>query len=128
MSLLTVFHTSDIDSDMPLNDHAYSSTLFIQEEELRKEGGKYAHLNDQLHVYVEVFAEMTDAYARLSHAVTELKKFLIPVSDVRIIFFLPVIIIILESIVKLVSPDYLALVVSPDILWSVLVCKFPILT
>ncbi|KAK7504042.1 hypothetical protein BaRGS_00004774 [Batillaria attramentaria] len=49
-----------------------------KEEELRKEGGKFAHLNDELHVYVEVFAEMTDAYTRLSHAVTELKKFLIP--------------------------------------------------
>lgn len=49
-----------------------------KEEEMRKEGGKYAHLNDELHVYVEVFAEMTDAYNRLSHAVAELKKFLIP--------------------------------------------------
>ena len=57
--------------------------LLFQEEELRKEGGKFAHLNDELHVYVEAFAEMTDAYRRLSHAVTELKKFLIPVSKAK---------------------------------------------
>lgn len=50
-----------------------------QEEECRKEGGKYAHLNDELHVYIEVFAEIADAYTRLSHAVAELKKFLVPV-------------------------------------------------
>ena len=58
-------------------------SLFFQEEELRKEGGKFAHLNDELHVYVEAFAEMTDGYRRLSHAVTELKKFLIPVSNFK---------------------------------------------
>lgn len=52
----------------------------LQEDELRKEGGKYAHLNDELHVFVEVFSEMTDNYARLAHAVAELKKFLQPVS------------------------------------------------
>ncbi|XP_046372507.1 KH domain-containing, RNA-binding, signal transduction-associated protein 2-like isoform X4 [Haliotis cracherodii] len=49
-----------------------------KEDELRKEGGKYAHLNDELHVFVEVFSEMTDNYARLAHAVAELKKFLQP--------------------------------------------------
>ncbi|XP_076439965.1 KH domain-containing, RNA-binding, signal transduction-associated protein 2-like isoform X1 [Babylonia areolata] len=50
-----------------------------KEEEMRKEGGKkYAHLNDELHVYVEAQAEMTDAYRRLAHAVSELKKFLVP--------------------------------------------------
>ncbi|XP_076463103.1 uncharacterized protein LOC143295341 [Babylonia areolata] len=50
-----------------------------KEEELRKEGGKkYAHLNEELHVSVEVFAELTEAYKRLSHGVAELKKFLTP--------------------------------------------------
>ncbi|XP_025109279.1 KH domain-containing, RNA-binding, signal transduction-associated protein 1-like [Pomacea canaliculata] len=52
-----------------------------KEEECRKEGGKYAHLNDELHVYIEVFAEIADAYTRLSHAVAELKKFLVPDSN-----------------------------------------------
>eukprot|EP00745_Piridium_sociabile_P023498 TRINITY_DN3665_c0_g1_i2.p1 TRINITY_DN3665_c0_g1~~TRINITY_DN3665_c0_g1_i2.p1 ORF type:complete len:366 (+),score=93.85 TRINITY_DN3665_c0_g1_i2:76-1173(+) len=50
-----------------------------KEEEMRKEGGKkYSHLTDELHVFVEVQAEMTDAYRRLAHAVSELKKFLVP--------------------------------------------------
>lgn len=49
-----------------------------KEDDLRKEGGKYSHLNEDLHVYVEAFAEMTDGYRRLAHAVSELKKFLIP--------------------------------------------------
>ncbi|XP_064604425.1 KH domain-containing, RNA-binding, signal transduction-associated protein 3-like [Liolophura sinensis] len=49
-----------------------------KEEECRKEGGKYAHLNDELHVLIEVFTDVADAYARISHGLTELKKFLIP--------------------------------------------------
>ena len=52
----------------------------FQEEELKKEGGKYAHLNEDLHVLVEVYSEISDAYARLSHALAELSKFLSPVS------------------------------------------------
>ncbi|CAG5121264.1 unnamed protein product, partial [Candidula unifasciata] len=49
-----------------------------KEEELRKEGGKYAHLNEDLHVLVECYAEITDGYNRLALALAELKKFLIP--------------------------------------------------
>ncbi|BFY99884.1 hypothetical protein BsWGS_02924 [Bradybaena similaris] len=53
-----------------------------KEEELRKEGGKYAHLNEELHVLVECYAEITDGYNRLALALGELKKFLIPeISD-----------------------------------------------
>eukprot|EP00105_Crassostrea_gigas_P026377 XP_011447294.1 PREDICTED: KH domain-containing, RNA-binding, signal transduction-associated protein 2 [Crassostrea gigas] len=51
-----------------------------KEDELKKEGGKYAHLNEELHVLVEVYSEISDAYARLSHALSELAKFLSPVS------------------------------------------------
>ena len=51
-----------------------------QEEELRKEGGKYAHLNEDLHVMVECFAETVDAYTRIAHAVSEIKKYMVPVS------------------------------------------------
>lgn len=47
---------------------------------MRKEGGKYAHLNEDLHVLVEVYAEASDAYQRMAHAFTELQKYLIPVS------------------------------------------------
>ncbi|KAL4236144.1 RNA binding [Mactra antiquata] len=52
-----------------------------KEEELRKEGGKYAHLNEELHVLVECFSEPADGYARLAHAVNELKKFMNPHAD-----------------------------------------------
>lgn len=54
--------------------------LYLQEDELKKEGGKYAHLHEELHVLVEVYSEISDAYARLSHALSELAKFLSPVS------------------------------------------------
>ncbi|XP_048413755.1 KH domain-containing, RNA-binding, signal transduction-associated protein 1-like [Stegostoma tigrinum] len=50
-----------------------------KEDELRKGGeAKYAHLNSDLHVLVEVFAPPTEAYSRMYHAMEELKKFLIP--------------------------------------------------
>ncbi|XP_013407264.1 KH domain-containing, RNA-binding, signal transduction-associated protein 3 [Lingula anatina] len=49
-----------------------------KEEECRKEGGKYAHLNEELHVLVEVFAPPAEAYSRLSHAMAELRKYLTP--------------------------------------------------
>ncbi|OWK04123.1 hypothetical protein Celaphus_00016180 [Cervus elaphus hippelaphus] len=54
-----------------------------KEEELRKSGeAKYFHLNDDLHVLIEVFAPPAEAYARMGHALEEIKKFLIPVSTV----------------------------------------------
>lgn len=53
----------------------------FQEEELRKSGeAKYAHLSDELHVLIEVFAPPGEAYLRMSHALEEIKKFLVPVS------------------------------------------------
>jgi len=48
---------------------------------LRKEGGKYAHLNEELHVNIEVFAHPVDCYGRLSHALYELRRHLVPVSS-----------------------------------------------
>ncbi|RLW12355.1 hypothetical protein DV515_00000795, partial [Chloebia gouldiae] len=49
------------------------------EEELRKSGeAKYAHLSDELHVLIEVFAPPGEAYSRMSHALEEIKKFLVP--------------------------------------------------
>lgn len=51
-----------------------------QEEELRQSGeAKYHHLNEDLHVLIEVFAPPAEAYARMGHALEEIKKFLIPV-------------------------------------------------
>uniref|UniRef100_W5M7V1 KH RNA binding domain containing, signal transduction associated 3 n=1 Tax=Lepisosteus oculatus TaxID=7918 RepID=W5M7V1_LEPOC len=50
-----------------------------KEEELRKSGeAKYQHLNEDLHVLIEVFAPPAEAYARMGHALEEIKKFLIP--------------------------------------------------
>ncbi|KAM4607790.1 KH domain-containing, RNA-binding, signal transduction-associated protein 2 [Polymixia lowei] len=50
-----------------------------KEEELRKSGeAKYAHLSNDLHVLIEVFAPPGDAYSRMSHALEEIKKFLVP--------------------------------------------------
>lgn len=55
--------------------------LSLQEEELRKSGeAKYAHLSNDLHVLIEVFAPPGEAYSRMSHALEEIKKFLVPVS------------------------------------------------
>uniref|UniRef100_A0A3B3YJP2 K Homology domain-containing protein n=1 Tax=Poecilia mexicana TaxID=48701 RepID=A0A3B3YJP2_9TELE len=50
-----------------------------KEEELRKSGEtKYAHLCNDLHVLIEVFAPPGEAYSRMSHALEEIKKFLVP--------------------------------------------------
>lgn len=52
-----------------------------KEEELRKGGeAKYAHLGDDLHVLIEVFVPAGEAYSRMSHALDEVKKFLVPLS------------------------------------------------
>ncbi|XP_062818692.1 KH domain-containing, RNA-binding, signal transduction-associated protein 1 isoform X1 [Anolis carolinensis] len=50
-----------------------------KEEELRKGGDpKYAHLNMELHVFIEVFGPPCEAYALMAHAMEEVKKFLVP--------------------------------------------------
>ncbi|XP_039593745.1 KH domain-containing, RNA-binding, signal transduction-associated protein 2 [Polypterus senegalus] len=50
-----------------------------KEEELRKSGdSKYGHLSNDLHVLIEVFAPPGEAYSRMSHALDEIKKFLVP--------------------------------------------------
>lgn len=64
-----------------------SLAIFPQEEELRKSGeAKYAHLSNDLHVLIEVFAPPGEAYSRMSHALEEIKKFLVPVSVLYLIF------------------------------------------
>lgn len=55
----------------------------FQEEELRKEGGKYSHLNEELHVLVEFFGLPTECYSRMAHALNELRVYLIPVSMIH---------------------------------------------
>lgn len=67
----------------PFPRQIYDTKVFFlshQEEELRQSGeAKYHHLNEDLHVLIEVFAPPAEAYARMGHALEEIKKFLIPV-------------------------------------------------
>ncbi|XP_043938598.1 KH domain-containing, RNA-binding, signal transduction-associated protein 1 [Protopterus annectens] len=50
-----------------------------KEESLRKGGDpKYAHLNMELHVLIEVFGPPIESYIRMSNAMEEVKKFLVP--------------------------------------------------
>ncbi|XP_070556891.1 KH domain-containing, RNA-binding, signal transduction-associated protein 2-like [Ptychodera flava] len=50
-----------------------------KEEELRKESSsKYAHLNEDLHVMVEIFALPGEAHTRMGYALDEIKKYLTP--------------------------------------------------
>ncbi|GAB6030672.1 KH domain-containing, RNA-binding, signal transduction-associated protein 2 [Chamberlinius hualienensis] len=50
-----------------------------KEEELRAlSDTKFAHLNEDLHVEVSTFAPPAEAYARISHALSEIKRFLVP--------------------------------------------------
>lgn len=63
------------------------SVSYSQEEELRKSGeAKFAHLSNDLHVLIEVFAPPGEAYSRMSHALEEIKKFLVPVSPRFLLF------------------------------------------
>lgn len=64
-----------------------SGILFLfQEAGLRKGGEpKYAHLSMELHVFIEVFAPVPDAYLRMAHAMEEVKKFLFPVSGLLVL-------------------------------------------
>ncbi|XP_055464974.1 KH domain-containing, RNA-binding, signal transduction-associated protein 1-like [Psammomys obesus] len=59
-----------------------------KEEELRKGGDpKYAHLNMDLHVFIEVFGPPCEAYALMAHAMEEVKKFLVPVRKCILFIF-----------------------------------------
>ncbi|XP_056659826.1 KH domain-containing, RNA-binding, signal transduction-associated protein 1-like [Monodelphis domestica] len=50
-----------------------------KEEELHKGGDpKYAHLNMDLHVFIEVFGPPCETYTLMAHAMEEVKKFLVP--------------------------------------------------
>ncbi|GAU99971.1 hypothetical protein RvY_10900 [Ramazzottius varieornatus] len=50
-----------------------------KEEEARNSGdAKYAHLNEDLHIYVEITAYPVEVQARFTHVLNELKKFLDP--------------------------------------------------
>lgn len=65
-----------------LTNRLWGIPFLFQEEGLRKGGEpKYAHLSMELHVFIEVFAPVPEAYLRMAHAMEEVKKFLFPVSE-----------------------------------------------
>ena len=47
---------------------------------MRKEGGKYAHLNDNLHVFIECNAPIDQAYERIGRAIAAVRPYFDPVS------------------------------------------------
>ncbi|XP_072169842.1 KH domain-containing, RNA-binding, signal transduction-associated protein 2-like isoform X2 [Diadema setosum] len=50
-----------------------------KEEKLREESSqKFAHLNEELHVQIEVLGSASDAYYRLAHSIGEVQKYLVP--------------------------------------------------
>lgn len=49
-----------------------------KEEELRQQGGKYSHLNEEMHVKLEVRAHPVEAYRVMSNALHELRNYLGP--------------------------------------------------
>jgi KH domain-containing RNA-binding signal transduction-associated protein 3 len=56
-----------------------------REEEMRlSKDPKYLHLSEDLHVEVTAFAPPAEAHARLSYALTEVRKYLIPDSNDQI--------------------------------------------
>lgn len=60
--------------------------FFHQEEELKSKGeSKYEHLSDDLHVLIEVEAPPGQAHARLGIAIEEIKKYLNPVSYIKLL-------------------------------------------
>ena len=51
-----------------------------KEEELRKNPDpKYSHLHEELHVEVTAHAPPAEAYARIAYALTEIRRYLVPV-------------------------------------------------
>jgi hypothetical protein len=57
--------------------------LLVQEEELRLSGEyKYSHLSEDLHVEIQTFAPPAEAHARIAYALAEVRRFLVPVSEV----------------------------------------------
>lgn len=55
-----------------------------QEDELREKcDTRFAHLHDDLHVEITAYAPAPEAYLRISNALFEIKRFLVPVSAIR---------------------------------------------
>lgn len=60
-----------------------------KEEELRRNPDpKYGHLQEDLHVEVTAHAPPAEAYARIAYALTEIRRYLVPVSWVEMCLIL----------------------------------------
>ena len=60
---------------------------FLQEDQLRDSNDpKYAHLNEPLHVLIEVEGTQSEAYLRLAGALNEIKRYMTPVSHLFSLF------------------------------------------
>jgi hypothetical protein len=54
--------------------------FYLQEEEYRhSHEPRYRHLNDDLHVEITAYAAPAEAHARIALALTEIRRFLVPV-------------------------------------------------
>lgn len=59
----------------------YVPIFIFKEEKLRNSGDpKFSHLKDDLHVEITAFAPPAEAHARIAYALTEVRRFLVPVS------------------------------------------------
>jgi len=54
-----------------------------KEEDLRKEGGKHAHLNDVLHVNIDALAPALEVYEKISFAIKHIQPYLVPDADMN---------------------------------------------
>ena len=69
---------------LPDNRHSIHSVnkCSLQEEECRhSHEPRYRHLNDELHVEITAYAAPAEAHARIALALTEIRRFLVPVSQ-----------------------------------------------
>lgn len=74
---LGIFATERFDSSQ-----YFIFSPFSQEEELRLSGEyKYSHLSEDLHVEIQTFAPPAEAHARIAYALAEVRRFLVPVSE-----------------------------------------------
>ena len=62
----------------------YLYIICIKEEESRHSlEPRYKHLNDELHVEITAYAPPAEAHARIALALTEIRRFLVPVIELH---------------------------------------------
>jgi KH domain-containing RNA-binding signal transduction-associated protein 3 len=64
-----------------LTDDKFKNIKNLKEEEYRhSHEPRYRHLNDDLHVEITAYAAPAEAHARIALALTEIRRFLVPVT------------------------------------------------